>query len=648
MGYAEDQFFQIPGSDALVDQVLGTTNPPFLFPGGTRKVLSTSGKMVDKTVQRGFIRMLADSFNNDLLTDTSAVATMGAKRLFFQFNPATLSNSVQMRSDVYSPMLQDPSQFTLPIPGNSTFYFSLQFDRQKEINRRGQISQTPGSVPVVDQEAGPGGTSLTPNNDTTTQNFGDLLAGADPRDVGVLADIRMLGEIVGMGITQDMVNFVLAQGEVYNSYQSSEETEPTEFDSSSAGTFLGSNFGNQAFLFPNPIRIVFSSLYQVDGFITSIAITHAKFNEAMVPVTCGVDIGVDVRYLGFAKAETFLTQSLESAAPQVITPTPSVPLTPPPSTTPLAQSFEEIKEKLQRLTVGISNHYVKQNGLSVNISWPYYPSYEDFSFKLDETSFDTLLPTLTNVDTDVGSGSNLSTVGSISYDHIDETGSHLHHIGIQTDPYCLFVVAFPDIGDEEHGGYDHIVTKLFDSGELLELSVSFDIEVVRKSTGSSIEKTRYETAGLSSSRFSGWPEDFYVPFLQVKSGVVVNSPDRWRQWLNRPDKGAIAVVPFVFDNVVQNRYHYTVHPSHAGRTLAESQHMFLEPAFRSTETHAPFCIKGEAKIRLTGVNNTGYVLTTNAVSGYYRTNRPSGLPAGNVYMTAEDRSSFDFYDFKES
>jgi hypothetical protein len=85
---------------------------------------------------------------------------------------------------------------------------------------------------------------------------------------------------------------------------------PPKFDEDDARTNLTNNFGNSAFLVSLPIRIVFSSLFMVEGYITSTTVTFNKFNPNMVPTQCTVGIQMQAMYMGFAKKDTFLTLSL--------------------------------------------------------------------------------------------------------------------------------------------------------------------------------------------------------------------------------------------------------------------------------------------------------------------------------------------------
>lgn len=92
-----------------------------------------------------------------------------------------------------------------------------------------------------------------------------------------------------------------------------EDKAPIEFDAKDAYATLYNNYGNSSFLVSLPVRIVFSSLFMVEGFITSTMVTFNKFNASMVPTQCAVAVTMQALYIGFARKDTFLTTTLETA-----------------------------------------------------------------------------------------------------------------------------------------------------------------------------------------------------------------------------------------------------------------------------------------------------------------------------------------------
>lgn len=417
-GYASNQFYNA-GSymDPSELDPDANSNPEFKWPGKTRKhsePFNENGTWVDKgDVRRGFIRMLT------MTKGGTATDTMKKRRCFFQFNPDKITRSVSMREDMMHPLLQSPTEFTLPVPGNANFGFTLMFDRSFELNNAKNTS-----IPPTDPEYGRG--IDNPNGNLFIPD-GDYLLTASPEKVGVLTDIRILDGIVGQGISEDMIAYILERGEIYQSYKAVQEisgegetvsegeqvlawsdlmtgasgatvtkvqqalvandstltttypnfvdghygknttqavkdyqtakgiqstgivdeetaeslgvenTEPvstttttpvtSDWNPDQARNFLDKNLGNQAFLIPNPVRVVFSSLFMVDGFVTSMTVSHVRFNENMVPMTCYVDVQMQAVYIGFARKDTFLTEALEQAEALQTTPSADTPIT---------------------------------------------------------------------------------------------------------------------------------------------------------------------------------------------------------------------------------------------------------------------------------------------------------------------------------
>lgn len=114
---------------------------------------------------------------------------------------------------------------------------------------------------------------------------------------------------------------------------------------------------NRAFLIPNPVRVVFSSLYMVDGYITGVNLLFTKFSRNLIPVTATLAIQMEARYIGFAREKTFLTDILEKAN----APTTTTPITPPPTTVvntkyrKLLEAVNTIKNDYEILLCGVDN-----------------------------------------------------------------------------------------------------------------------------------------------------------------------------------------------------------------------------------------------------------------------------------------------------
>jgi hypothetical protein len=284
-------------------------NPPFTWPA--KQYTDITGNQIQ--VQRGYMR--------SLVTDPRWAANSAAKnrKLFFQFNPTVLVRSVQQTVGTMNPLLQDPAQLTMPVPGTSTFGFELLFNREKEV--ASGTSYAVGQQPSFEDRL------VLPNGDAVL-----------PSQVGVLADIMVLDTITGQGISQDMVDILTAKSlqDAESAIQSREERlaalgkeegNATEVaveeaaledlrkiaDRNELTKLYNENMGNQAFLNPLPFRVLFSSLFMIEGVATSIEVQYQKFSATMIPTQCKVIINMYALYIGFGKQDTFLTRNLQQS-----------------------------------------------------------------------------------------------------------------------------------------------------------------------------------------------------------------------------------------------------------------------------------------------------------------------------------------------
>lgn len=284
-------------------------NPKFMFPGPVRRNL---GGGADTQIQRGFIR--------SLLPELPGV-TMPSRRMFFQFNPTQIMRSVSVSTGMMNPLLQDPSQFSVATPGNATFSFELILNREMEVNAGAGTSVT--SVP-------PPGSTSNMTADQIERNFNsngfDVLYGPNnPQAVGrlgVLSDLMILDTIIGQGISQDTIDALSKIYNISSTWDSSDTSSGASVTATGeavikseedARSRLSTIIGNSAFLVSTPVRIVFSSLFMIDGFIQSSSVLFSKFNNAMIPTMCTVNIIVEAKYIGFAKKDTYLTEALRNA-----------------------------------------------------------------------------------------------------------------------------------------------------------------------------------------------------------------------------------------------------------------------------------------------------------------------------------------------
>lgn len=390
MGYQDEQFFGLEGPNSKFISPSDITNPDFKFTDRSRvvrTVTNINGVITDssKKLERGFIR--------NILTDVNASGagnpfegTRTRLRCNFQFNPQDIEQFVEARRDMYLPILQDPSQFTQPIAGNTSFRFELIFDRTAEVNRR----ETNGSSIF--------------NGDELTSVV------SDPRSVGVLADLRILHAIIGQGFNKDGIeaqvtkfisdarryarsNFEELNLQVDSSGNLIPENVGTDdnpidnpsgkqaFDyltrpGESTTNFINTNIGNSAILLPQPVRVVFSALFMVDGFIMSSQIMFTKFSRTLIPIQCKVVLNMQAVYLGFAKQKTFLQDQLQKADQKLAD-----------DWYTANQALESFKQKLEDLrvvNVGLFTNYDRlTNSNDMNITFKNPDNGKEFKHHVD-------------------------------------------------------------------------------------------------------------------------------------------------------------------------------------------------------------------------------------------------------------------------
>ncbi|CAB4154228.1 hypothetical protein UFOVP629_12 [uncultured Caudovirales phage] len=289
MGYREEGMF---GFNDVGISATGIENPNFTYPSRSIRFLEAQAaldKVKDKyKIHRGYIRNL---------NQPALGADFPVSKCKFQFNPQEIRQDVSMREDVYSSLLQSPEQLTQPIGGVTSFSFDLVFDRSMELATGG-----PGAL----------GADFTANVFGETSDF-------DVYDIGVLADLRVFYSVIGQGFSKEMLAFQMAslkstyENIVENGASVGSPTAEITYDDVKLKDVMEANYGNAAFLMPNPVRVLFSSLFMVDGFITGTSVAFLKFNTNMVPMQCKVSVSMNAMYIGFAKEETFLTKILTDA-----------------------------------------------------------------------------------------------------------------------------------------------------------------------------------------------------------------------------------------------------------------------------------------------------------------------------------------------
>lgn len=294
--YRNDQFNQIrnietsvnwtrdPSSGVLDNNAL---NKKFEYPDNTIRVIKSDGTYDTRVLQKGYIRRINEfsDFNE------------GPVVCRFQFNPQYINQAASFQSGVVNPIYQPIEQLQQPIASMTNFSFRLFFDRSLEVNNESS------SFFASDNPWETGG----------------------PGQVGVLHDINALFRVIGQGISSsdvenaiDRARETLAAGDQRLGKDSTTDEEDAIYESavSNASRFFDNNVnvGNTAFILPYPVRIVFSSLYIVEGFVTSTALEILKFSSSYVPMQAQITLGVSAIYLGFAKQNTYFTHVLEQSA----------------------------------------------------------------------------------------------------------------------------------------------------------------------------------------------------------------------------------------------------------------------------------------------------------------------------------------------
>lgn len=288
------------------------SNPLFIYPGDTFVDLGSKKKTPQRvTVQRGYIRRLHEFYEK-----MGNAPTIFNRQCNFQFQPDTIVRTVG--ANAYSTQYffnQEPSQLSVPIPGQANYSFKLLFNREAEIVSRKYRSGN--SLISVDAQT----TANRLLNDPEYFINNDY----DPSWVcglGVLADIMVLDAVVGQGFNKEMLNIVAEIANAKNANPSPVVDQSTADDGDKQNTeadtepvywtneSLNPNLGNTAFITPVPVRVMLSKWMIVEGFITNTNVNFHKFTKNYIPSQASVEITMQALYMGFEKKETMLTQKL--------------------------------------------------------------------------------------------------------------------------------------------------------------------------------------------------------------------------------------------------------------------------------------------------------------------------------------------------
>lgn len=354
--YANKQFYRFADYENQTITSKSSDNPRFLYPGSRfPNIYDTADQTDARTntqVQRGFIRGLVPEI---VSTNPGAYSNAGKytgakapiRRCFFQFNPNLILRSVQASSSTMMPLLQDPTQILQPIPGQSSFEFQLMFNREREVS--GQVYQNANKIlhadPLTDSLA-----SYGQSPEFSQEHVASL---------GVLVDLYVLDSIIGQSITKDMVDFVKGYAqqtqELRKQTTTNSDGSVTTTTSNQSSAFNAADYsdkklsrilGNTAFLSPMPIRIVFSSLFMVEGYVTASNVAFHKFTKTMVPTVCTVTLNVQALYIGFAKKDSYVSQQLVDSI----------------------KAAKDIKEANQKILATVKTHL--KNNLNISLNYP--------------------------------------------------------------------------------------------------------------------------------------------------------------------------------------------------------------------------------------------------------------------------------------
>lgn len=340
MSYSSNQFYNYkeyekgPSGTAIPLGRQPVDNPEFYYPGKSPNIYDVPGKRSTVgPIQRGFIRGIFPSVVKSVVTDNKNTkgkkdkqgvytsldsADIPTRRCFFQFNPSLILRSVQASTTTLNPLLQDPSQLLQPIPGQASFEFQLLFNREPEVAAQEYLDanrEPQKTKPISESLAAYGA-------DPRVGKGGLPYAQSQVGDLGVLVDLYVLDSIIGQSITQDSIKAITAYWESTKTARASDELDkdgkPIQpyadvdfLNDKQYSESLEKVLGNSAFLNPMPVRIVFSSLFMVEGFVTASNVAFHKFSRNMVPTVCQVTLSVQALYIGFAKKDAFLTRQLE-------------------------------------------------------------------------------------------------------------------------------------------------------------------------------------------------------------------------------------------------------------------------------------------------------------------------------------------------
>lgn len=298
-------------------------NPQFIWPGDTSRDMGV-GRY--KPV-RGYIRRLNEFYKN-MSDDKTLPNSIINRRCNFQIQPDSVIRNVSANAiDTQFFFNQEPSQLSVPIPGQSTYTLTLLFNREPEVASGKYMSKGQ----LID------GQPRSRNFNGLTSDVSNYLNGVfQPSwvtQLGVYVDIMVLDAIIGQGINKETLmtiqkiasaqNKKLAEEIAKDATNTTDARYKDEQDKATAAAAAGvsywssegdnPNIGNTAFLVPTPVRIMMSNTMMIEGFIMSSNVNFHKFSRDFIPTQCRVDLQIQALYVGFAKNNTLLTTPVDVA-----------------------------------------------------------------------------------------------------------------------------------------------------------------------------------------------------------------------------------------------------------------------------------------------------------------------------------------------
>jgi len=285
------------------------SNPPFIYPG-TRTGDFANAAVGGLIGQRGYVRRLTEFYKRQA-DGTDATTVLNSLKCLFQFNPDSITRDIQSDTSMQLFFNQEPAQLAQPVPGKAGYAFELLFNREAEVFSGKYLA----GADLLPGRRAPDANS-TDLELTTNAFIDDAYHPSWVTELGVLADILILDDILGVGLSQDVITAV-AMKNLTLKKDTFEKVDPDDkdkaptvepvYDENRMDKFT-SNLGNKAFLVPQPIRVVFSNWMMIEGFVTSSQVTFNKYSRGYIPTQCSVAIQMQALYIGFAQSQTFLTE----------------------------------------------------------------------------------------------------------------------------------------------------------------------------------------------------------------------------------------------------------------------------------------------------------------------------------------------------